>query len=235
MAVLLLNREGEDIGEFLAISVDISLANLDLDLTGNVVAALCRLPSTNNTLRSIAIVLGALVPLAVELHRVSAGHVVDDLLLHVAVGSLDIGTLVVILGSHVDLVGGVAHSVLPSEAPLDLVGLLQCFVVDGLHQIADKLIHVETNSFHISLDDSSTVVEQPGHARLLILGVASPLGVRLTLVLEHHLLHHVAVGVLVDTVPPYISLPYVRIISLGGCRCWVHRRGWWGSPSSRPM
>ena len=32
MAVLLLYREGEDVGEFLAISVDISLANLDLDL-----------------------------------------------------------------------------------------------------------------------------------------------------------------------------------------------------------
>ena len=32
MAVLLLNREGEDVGEFLAVSVDISLANLDLDL-----------------------------------------------------------------------------------------------------------------------------------------------------------------------------------------------------------
>merc|ERR1719427_1178608 len=44
MAVLLLNREGKDVGKFLTISVDISLANLDLDLTGNVVTALCRLP-----------------------------------------------------------------------------------------------------------------------------------------------------------------------------------------------
>ena len=32
MAVLLLDREGEDVGEFLTIPVDISLANLDLDL-----------------------------------------------------------------------------------------------------------------------------------------------------------------------------------------------------------
>merc|ERR1711887_316914 len=71
MAVLLLNREGEDVGEFLAIPVDICLANLDLDLAGNVVAALCGLPCTNNSLRSIAIVLGALVPLTVELHGVS--------------------------------------------------------------------------------------------------------------------------------------------------------------------
>merc|ERR1719427_1180513 len=31
MAILLLDREGEDVGEFLAISVDISLANLDLN------------------------------------------------------------------------------------------------------------------------------------------------------------------------------------------------------------
>merc|ERR1719186_1299114 len=44
MAVLLLNREGEDVGEFLAVPVEISLANLDLDLTGNVVATLCGLP-----------------------------------------------------------------------------------------------------------------------------------------------------------------------------------------------
>merc|ERR1719352_574764 len=98
MAVLLLDREGEDVGEFLAVPVDISLAHLDLDLTGNVVAALCRLPCTDHSLRSIAIVLSALVPLAVELDGVSAGHVVNNLLLHVAVGGLNIGTLVVILG-----------------------------------------------------------------------------------------------------------------------------------------
>merc|ERR1719209_184802 len=145
MAVLLLDREGEDVGEFLAIPVEISLAYLDLDLTGNVVAALCRLPCTDNSLGSITIVLCALIPLAVELHGVSAGHVIDNLLLHVAVGCLHVRTLVVILGGHVDLVGGVAHSVLPRETPLYLVGLLQCLVVDGLHQIADKLVHVKTN------------------------------------------------------------------------------------------
>merc|ERR1719425_124106 len=67
VTVLFLYWEGEDIGEFLAISVDISLANLDLYLTGNVVAARCRLPCTDNSLRSITIVLSTLVPLAVEL------------------------------------------------------------------------------------------------------------------------------------------------------------------------
>merc|ERR1719370_1726380 len=123
VAVLLFHREGEDVREFLAIPVDISLANLDLDLTGNVVAALCWLLSTYNSLRSIAIVLSALVPLAVELNGVGAGHVVDDLFLHVAVRGFYIGALVVILGGHVDLVGGVANSVLPREASLDLVSL----------------------------------------------------------------------------------------------------------------
>merc|ERR1719289_733206 len=233
MTVLLLDLTGNVVAEFLAVPVDISLANLDLDLTGNVVAALCRLPCTYNSLGSITIILGALVPLAVELHGVSASHVVDHFLLHVAVGCLDIGTLVVILGGHVDLVGGVAHSVLPCETPLDLVSLLQCLVMDGLHQIADKLIYVETNTLYLGLDNSSAVVEQLGYARLLILGVASLLSVRLALVLEHHLLDHVAVGVLVDTVSPNINLSYVRIICLGRCRRWVYRRWLWSSHHCR--
>merc|ERR1719244_1949901 len=233
MAVLLFNGEGEDVGELLAVPVDISLANLDLDLTGDVVATLCRLPFTDNSLRSISIVLGTLIPLAVELYGVCTGHVVDNLLLHVAVGGLDIGALVVVLGGHVDLIGGVAHSVLPREAPLDLVSLLQGLVVYGLHQIADKLIHVKTNPLDLGLDNSSAVVEEPGNARLLILGVASPLGIRLALVLKHHLLHHVTVGVLVDTVSPNIGLAYVRMISLGRCRRWIHRRCWWSSHHSR--
>merc|ERR1719186_2528979 len=163
MAILLLNREGEDVGEFLAVPVDISLANLDLNLAGNVVAALCRLLRTYDSLRSIAIVLGALVPLAVKLNGVSAGHVVDNLLLHVAIRCLDIATLVVVLGGHVDLVGGVAHSIFAREAPLDLVSLLQRLVVDGFHQIADKLVQIKTNTFDLGLDNSSTVVKKPGY------------------------------------------------------------------------
>merc|ERR1719186_611201 len=233
MAVLLLYREGEDVGEFLAIPVDISLANLHLNLTGYVVTALCGLPCTYHSLRSITIVLGALVPLAVELHGFCAGHVVDNLLLHVTIGGLDIRALVIILGGHIDLVGGVAHSVLPCEAPLDLVSLLQCFIVDGFHQIAYKLIYVETNTLDLSLDNPSAIVNKPGHARLFVLGIASPLGVRLALVLEHHLLNHVAVGVLVDTVTTNISLSYVRIIPLSRCRSWVDRRLWWSSHHSR--
>merc|ERR1719352_107188 len=233
MAVLLFYREGEDVGEFLAIPVDISLTNLNLDLTRNVIAALNRLSCTDNSLRSIAIVLGALIPLAVELHRVRAGHIVDDLLLHEAIRGLDIGALVVILGSHVNLVGGVAHSVLPSEAPLDLVSLLQCLVVDGFNQIAYKLIHVETNTFYLGLDNSSAVVEKPGNTRLLVLGIAGLLSIGLALVLEHYLLHHVAVGVLVDTIAPHIGLSYVRMITLSRCWCWVYRRWRWGGQDHR--
>merc|ERR1711903_321750 len=72
VAVLLLHWEGEDVGEFLAISVDISLAHLDLDLSRDVVAILLRGPSTDNLLLAIPIVLGGLLPLAVELHSVRA-------------------------------------------------------------------------------------------------------------------------------------------------------------------
>merc|ERR1712112_83417 len=121
VAVLLLHWEGEDIGELLAVPVHVSLADLDLDLSRDVVTILGRLPVAHNTFRSISIVLCALVPLAVEFNRVCAGNIVDDLFLHVAVGSLHVGTLIVVLGGHVDLVGGVTHPVLTSEAPLDLV------------------------------------------------------------------------------------------------------------------
>merc|ERR1719209_666133 len=226
VAVLFLDREGEDVGEFLAVPVNIRLANLDLNLTGDVVTALCWLPCTYNTFRSVTIILSTLIPLTVELNGICTGHVVDDLFFHVTVRGLNIRALVVILRGHVDLVGGVAHSVLSREAPLDLVSLLQCLVVDGLDQITDELIHIKTDTFDLCFDDSSTVVEQSGNARLLILGVASPLCVWLALVLEHHLLDHVAVGVLVDTVAPHVGLSNIRIVTLRGCRCWILWRRW---------
>merc|ERR1711875_125977 len=115
VAVLLLHWIGEDVGEFLAIPMDVSLANLNLDLSWDVVTILSRFPAADHTLGSIAIVLGGLVPLTVELHGVSAGNVVDYLLLHVAIRGLHISALIVVLGSHVDLVRGVAHPVLASE------------------------------------------------------------------------------------------------------------------------
>ena len=83
------------------------------------VAILLRCSGADDLLLPIAIVLGGLLPPAVELYGVGAGDIVDDFLLHVAVGCLHVATLVVIL------VGGVADPVLPCGAPLDLVGLLQ--------------------------------------------------------------------------------------------------------------
>ena len=77
------------------------------------------LPVTDHTLGSIAIVLCALVPLAVEHHGVGAGHIIDHLLLHVAIRRLQVGTLVIILGGHVDLVSGVTDTIFACEAPLD--------------------------------------------------------------------------------------------------------------------
>merc|ERR1719352_1571 len=218
VAVLLLHREGEAIGELLAISVDISLTHLYLYLSRDVVAILLGGPCTDNLLLPIAIVLGGHFPLAVKLHSVGAGHVVDNLLLHVAVGCLHVAALVVILGGGVDLVGGVTDPVLPCEAPLNLVGLLQGLVVDGLHQVTDQLVHVEADPLHVGLDDPRTVLEHLPLAVLLVLGPASLLSVRLALVLEYHLLHLVAVGVLVEPIAPHVGLSNIRIILLN--RSW---------------
>merc|ERR1712243_231838 len=145
VAVLLFNWERGDVGELLAIPVHVSLANFILDLSWDVVAILSRLPAAYYTLGSIAIVFGGLVPLAVKLHGVGACNVVNNLFLHVAIGSLDISALVVILGGHVDLVSGVAHPVLASEASLYLISLLQGLVVDRLHQVAYQLVHIEAH------------------------------------------------------------------------------------------
>ena len=165
---------------------------------------------THNLLLAIPIILGAHLPLAVELHSDGAGHVVDHLFLHVAVGGLHIAALVVILSGRVNLEGGVIHPVFASEASLDLVGLFQGLVVTVLDQVTDKLINIKADTFNIGLDDSSTIFVLLGLERFLILSQARLLSVWLTLVLVHHLLHLVAVGVLVNTVAPYVGLPYVR-------------------------
>merc|ERR1719431_1812767 len=124
VAVLLLDWEGEDIRKLLAVSVHVSFADLHLDLSWDVIAALCGFPITHDTLWAITVVLGALIPLAVEFHGVSTGYIVDHLLLHVTVGGLHVGTLVVVLSGHIDLVCCVANPVLASEASLHLVSLL---------------------------------------------------------------------------------------------------------------
>ena len=73
----------------------------------------------------------------------------------------------------------------------------------------------------LAADLDRVSVDETGNAKLLVLGVASPLCVRLALVLEHHLLDHVAVGVLVDTVAPHVGLSNIRIVTLRRCRCWI--------------
>merc|ERR1711942_62765 len=165
VAVLLLHWKGKDVGELLAVPMHVSLANLNLDLSWDVVTILSRFPTADNTLGSITIVLGGLVPLTVKLHGVSAGNVVDFLLLHVAIRGLNVGALIVILGSHVDLVRGVAHPVLASETPLHLVSLLQCLVVDRLNQVTDQLVDIEAHSLNIGFDNTSAVVEVLGRTR----------------------------------------------------------------------
>merc|ERR1711928_49840 len=227
MAVLLFHGEGEDVGELLAISVDVSLAHFYLDLSGDLVAILLGCPGADDLLLPITIVLGGLLPLAVELDSVSAGDVIDYFLLHVAVGCLHVAALVVILGGGVDLVGGVADPVLPCEAPLDLVGLLQSLVVDGLHQAADQLVHIEADTLHVSFDHPSAVLKHLALTVLLVLGPAGLLSVGLTLVLEHHLLHLVAVGVLVSPIPTNVGLPNIRGVLLHySIRIWPSLLDW---------
>ena len=52
---------------------------------------------TFNPLLVVAVILGGLDPLAAELNCVGAGHIIDHLLLHVAVGCLHVSALVIIL------------------------------------------------------------------------------------------------------------------------------------------
>merc|ERR1719312_527593 len=224
MAVLLLHWEGEDVGELLTIPVNISLAHLHLDLSWDIIAILSGFPGTDDTLGTVAVVFGALFPLAVELHGVGTGHIVDDLLLHVAIRGLNVGTLIIVFCRHVDFVGSIADSILTSEAPLDLVSFFQRFVVNSLDQIAHQLVHIEANTFNICLDDSGAVLIHGRLAIFLVLCPASLLGVWLALVLEDNFLDHVTVRILVNPIPTYISLPNIRIILLGRGWCWVFLR-----------
>merc|ERR1719312_1417137 len=225
MAVLLLDREGEDVGELLAISVNISLAHLHLDLSWDIVAILRGFPRTDDTLRTVAVIFGALVPLTVELHGVRTGHIVDDLLLHVAIRGLNVRALIIVFCRHVDFVRNIADSILTSEAPLDLVSFFQGFVVNSLDQIAHQLVHIEANTFDVCLDDSGAVFVHNRLAFFMILCPASLLRVWLALVLEDNFLDHVTVRILVNPIPSYISLANIRIVLLGRGWCWIFL--WW--------
>merc|ERR1712098_231243 len=68
VTILFFYREWEDIGELLTVPVDVSLANLNLDLSWNVITVLGRLPCAYNSLRTVTIILGAFVTLTVEFY-----------------------------------------------------------------------------------------------------------------------------------------------------------------------
>merc|ERR1719481_2532721 len=218
MAVLLFDREGEDVGELLAVPVHVSFAHFHLNLSWDVVAVLGRFSRADNALRTIAIILRALVPLTIKFDRIRTSYVVDYLFFHEAVGCLDICTLVIVLGSHVYLVGSVANSVLASKASLDLVSFLQGLVMNSFDQITYQLVQIEANALDISLDNSSAVVVRHGLTIFYVLSPTRCLNIRLALVLEDDFLDHMAVRILVDTIPSNISLSYVRIILLSRSR-----------------
>merc|ERR1719391_1740983 len=94
VAVLLLDRVGELVGELLAVLAGLGLTDLLLDLPGGVVALLGR--SLLALDRALAVV-GFLL-LAVEVHGEDAGTVLHHLILIPAVLVVDVDTLEVILG-----------------------------------------------------------------------------------------------------------------------------------------
>jgi len=232
MAVLFFDGEREDIGELLAVSVNIGFAHLNLDLSGNVVAILRRFPRADDTLRSITIVLGALVPLTIELNRIGTGDIINDLLFHVTVWCLDVRTLVIVLGGHVDLVSSVTDSILASETPLDLVSFFQGFIMDGFDQIAHQFVHIEAYSLYVGFNNTRTIVVEYRFTLFLILSPAGSFGVRFALVLEYDFLNHMAVGILVNAIPSNIGLPNVRIVLLSRCWSWIFW-WWWESKDGR--
>merc|ERR1719334_1339401 len=224
VTILLFHGEGKDVREFLAVSVNIGFAHFNLNLARNVVAVLSWLPITDHSLWPIPIVFGILVPLAIKFYGVGTCNVIDNFLLHKAIERLNIGALVIILGRHVDLIGSIAHPVLASEASLNLISLLQCLVMNGFNQVTHQFIYIKANTFNVCLNDPSAVFVRLRLTFLAILGPTSSLGVIFTLILEHNLLDHVAIGILVNTITTYISLPYIRVILLGRSGCRILRR-----------
>merc|ERR1711875_87837 len=111
------------------------------------------------------------------------------------------------------------------QAPLDLVSFFQGLVVNGLDEVTHQLVHIETNTFYVCLDDSRAVLVHNRLALFLILCPASLLGVRLALVLEDNFLHHVTIRILVYPIPTYISLTNIRVVLLG--RGWRWILLWW--------
>ena len=119
-----------------------------------------RFPSTHDLLLAITIGLGSLLTSAVEFYSVRTGDIIDHFLFHVAVGSLDVTALIIILGGGINFVGCITNTVFSCETSLNLIGLLQSFIVNGLYQVTDQFIDVEANSFDVGLYNACAILEK---------------------------------------------------------------------------
>merc|ERR1719391_1915635 len=153
VAVLLLNRVGELVGELLAVLAGLGLADLLLDLPGGVVALLgWSLLALDRTLAVVGFLL-----LAVEVNGEDAGTVLHNLILIPTVLIINVDALKVILGGLGQIVDSVAHPVSHPGAPLHGVRLIHHLVLDALGQRAHQLSHVEALPLLELIDDGGTV------------------------------------------------------------------------------
>merc|ERR1719167_1925906 len=220
VTVLFLHREWEDIGELLTIPMHVGLTYFHLNLSRDVVAILLRFPCADNLLLSIPIRLRGLLAPTVELDSVSAGDIIYDLLLHVAIRRLNITALIIILGGGVYLVCGVTDAILTREASLYLV----CFL-----KSANQFINIEANTLDVGFYDASAIFKELGLTNLLVLGPASLLLVWLALILKHNPFNLMTVWILVNSITSNIGLSNIRIVFLSGRRCRVLLRNCWRS------
>merc|ERR1711915_994174 len=198
--------------KLLTVSMDVSLAHFNLDLSWYVVAVLLRCPLANYICCTVTIILGRFDSFTIKFNGVGACYVIDNLLLHVAVRSFDVDALIIVLSRGINFESCVAYTILPCKASLNLVSFFQSFVVYGFDQVADKFVHIEADTINFCLDYACTIFV---HSRLTVFLVLSPtslLSVRLTLILKHHFLLHMAVRFRVRIVTINISLTDLRII-----------------------
>merc|ERR1712098_840564 len=95
--------------------------------------------------------------------------------------------------------------------------------MNSFDQVANQLVHIETDTLDVSLDNTGAIIVRHG---LTVLNVLSPtrcLNIRLALVLEDYFLDHMAVRILIDTIPSYVSLANVRVIFLSWSRGRIFR------------
>ena len=81
-------------------------------------------------------------------------------------------------------------------------------------RLQTQLVDIEADPFNVRLYDTGTVLVHDRLANLLIMCPASLLLVWLALIVEYHLLHRVAVMVLVDAISTNVGLPNIRVVVL---------------------